>query len=92
MINEAWHTPDLVCRDGFGSLEADSACYTLGYNSGGTDSSYDIQYRAQWPETEIPLDNVVCGSSSTNFSSCANSSAENCDRTDDVFLTCFTSG
>ena len=90
IINAAWHTPDLVCRDAFNVIDADSACYTLGYTSGGTQSSYDM---TEWSEAEIPflMDEVQCESASTNFLSCS-SSAVNCAHTRNVLLTCFSSG
>ena len=46
-----------------------------------------------WSESEIPflMDNVECESASTNFLSCS-SSAENCDHTENVLLTCYASG
>ena len=64
--------PDLVCDDFFGALEAQSACYTLGYTNGGSfQPSYDISN--QWSENEIPIlmDNVDCGSASNFFLSCS---------------------
>ena len=72
------------------AIDADSACYTLGYTSGGTYSTYDM---TEWSEPEIPflMDNVWCESASTNFLSCS-SIAESCDHTRDVFLRCFSSG
>ena len=87
----AWHTPDIVCDDSFDNLEANSACYTLGYGGGTYDSAYDM---TEWSETEIPflMNNVGCESTSTNFSSCASNSTENCDHTENVLLTCFASG
>ena len=92
MINTAWHTLDLVCDDSFGTLEAKSACYTLGYTNGFSsfESSYDM---TEWSEPEIPflMDNVECGSTSTNFLSCS-SSAEDCSHTENVLLKCYTSG
>ena len=47
----------------------------------------------RWSEPEIPflMDNVECGSGSTNFTSCS-SEAENCDHNENVLLTCFESG
>ena len=90
IINEAWHTPDLVCDDEFGGLEANSACYTLGYGGGTFNTSYYIN---EWSETEIPflMDNVECGSASTNFLSCS-SIPEDCSHGENVLLTCVSSG
>ena len=72
MRHAVWNTPDIVCDDAFGSLEAQSACYTLGYTNGGSfESSYDM--RNVWSESEIPflMDNVQCQSASTIFLSCS---------------------
>ena len=86
----AWHTLDLVCDDSFGTLEAQSACYTLGFTMGGTYRTYEM---TGWSEPEIPflMDDVECGTASTNFPSCS-SSAENCNHSENIFLTCIESG
>ena len=46
-----------------------------------------------WSEPEIPflMDDVECGTASTNFSSCS-SSAEDCNHWENIFLTCIESG
>ena len=67
-----YDTPDIVCDDAFGSFEAQSACYTLGYTNGGSfESAYDMY--DQWSEQEIPflMDDVQCQSASTLFLSCS---------------------
>ena len=82
--------PDLVCDDIFDTIDAQSACFTLGYFNGG---SYRTYHKADWTEPEIPflMDNVECESAWTNFLSCS-SSAEDCSHTENVFLTCNASG
>ena len=83
-------TPNLVCDDYFYTEEADSACYTLGYNGGG---SFEISYDMPWSTSEIPIlmDDVYCQSASTFFSSCS-SVDHNCEHEENVILTCFESG
>ena len=51
-------------------MEAQSACYTLGYNNGG---SYVNSYSMSWSENEIPflMDDVQCQSATTNFLYCS---------------------
>ena len=90
IINAAWHTPDQVCDDSFGSIDAQSACYTLGYSGGGSFRSY---HNTDWSEPEIPflMDDVECESASTNFLSCS-SRTEDCDHTENVLLICYASG
>ena len=94
IVYVAWHTLDLVCDDSFTILEAHSACYTLGYTNGGTAQiSYDMS--DTWSETEIPIlmDNVACGSASTNFTSCSSEVADDSDsHTENILLTCIESG
>ena len=90
IINADWDTPDLVCDDYFGSIDAQSACYTLGYYNGGSFGTYR---KTDWWKYEIPflMDNVDCESASTNFLSCS-SSAEDCGHHENVALTCNASG
>ena len=48
-----------------------------------------------WSDTEIPIlmDNVDCGSGSTNFLSCSSRAADEFDsHMENIFLTCFESG
>ena len=92
--------PDLVCDDDFGTVEAQSACYTLGYTNGGSfdyfadymTNNYNFDYYL-WYESEIPIlmDDVYCQSASTFFSSCS-SVDHNCEHEENVILTCFESG
>ena len=90
IINADWDTPNLVCDNDFDTIDAQSACYTLGYSNGGYFRTYHI---ADWSEPEIPfwMDNVECESASTNFLSCT-SSVENCDHSENVLLACYPSG
>ena len=84
-------TPNLVCDDYFGTLEAQSACYTLGYTNGGSfESSYAM---TEWSEPEIPflMDDVQCESASTSFLSCS-TRVPDCSHSGNVLLTCFASG
>ena len=88
------YTPRLVCDDNFNSVNAESACNTLGYSNGGTYSSISIADR--WSEDEIPFlkDDVNCTSATTNFLSCPSNDwgDENCDHNENVLITCFESG
>ena len=90
IVNADWDTPDLVCDDDFDTIDAESACYTLGYSNAGVFRTY---YNTDWTKPDVPflMDNVQCGSASTNFLSCS-SSAENCDHHENVFLACYSSG
>ena len=100
-----YDTPDIVCDDAFGSLEAQSACYTLGYTNGGSfEPAYDMSN--SWSENEIRfmMDDVQCQSATTNFFSCSSTDEyysyydysfwryENCDHGENVLLSCFESG
>ena len=85
---------NLVCDDDFDEIDAESACYTLGYNHGGSFQTYDM---TGWSEPEIPflMDDVECESGSTMFLSCSTSTrsgSENCNHSQNVLLTCFESG
>ena len=86
------HTPDIVCDDSFEQIDAESACYTLGYTNGGSFQTTSMD----WSESEIPfwMDDVQCDSASTNFLSCSSSGwgVHNCDHDENVILTCFASG
>ena len=87
-------TLNLVCDDSFDFIDAESACFTLGFNYGGTFET--VNMRDKWSEAEIPIlmDNVNCASNSTNFLSCANNGFgnHNCGHDENVLLTCFESG
>ena len=93
-----WHIPDIVCDNSFGTVEAQSACYTLGYTNGGAFdtyyNSYDYDYYTLWSESEIPIlmDDVECQSVSTIFSSCSSNDDHDCAHYENVILTCFESG
>ena len=71
-------------------MEADSACFTLGYTNGG---SYQTFYMEEWSEPEIPflMDDVECGSASTNFLSCSSNGwgLHDCGHNENVILTCY---
>ena len=88
-------TPNLVCDDYFYTEEADSACYTLGYNGGG---SFEISYDMPWSTSEIPIlmDDVSCASGNTIFLSCYDYVYDygdhDCRHTENILLTCFESG
>ena len=86
--------PNSVCDDRFDSIDADSACYTLGFTNGGTYET--VNMRDKWSEAEIPIlmDDVNCASGSTNFFSCGNNGFgnHNCRHDEDILLLCFESG
>ena len=84
------HTPDIVCDDSFEQIDAELACYTLGYTNGGSFQTTSMG----WSESEIPfwMDDVQCDSASTNFLSCSSTSNHNCAHNENVLLTCFASG
>ena len=89
-----WHTPVLVCSGGFDSIDAESACNTLGYSGGGTFSQISMLDR--WTESEIPIsmDGVECASASTDFLTCTTGSIS-CDHGGYeayILLTCSDSG
>ena len=71
----------------FDWIDAESACYTLGYTSAGSFTKIGMLDR--WTENDIPflMDYVDCGSASTNFLSCT-SSPEECGHDNNVLLTC----
>ena len=94
MNSSKWYTPDLVCDDSFDLIDAEAACYTLGFTYGGTFET--VNMRDKWSGAEIPIwmDNVECESNSTNFLSCENNGFgnHNCGHDENVLLTCFESG
>ena len=75
-------------------MDVEAACYTLGWPYGGSSQKYNMFNR--WSESEIPflMDNVLCESASQNFLSCLfnGPNFEDCDHTQNVYLTCFESG
>ena len=80
--NNEWGT---VCDDGFGTVDAESACHTLGF-SGGSYSTYS----SGGPAGQIWMDDVACASSTMNFLTCSHRGwgKENCHHGEDVLLTC----
>ena len=72
-----------VCDDGFGTVDAQSACHTLGF-SGGSYSTYTGPDGPTW------MDDVSCPSNTTNFLTCSHPGwgVENCSHSEDVLLTC----
>ena len=82
--NNEWGT---VCDDGFGTVDAESACHTLGF-SDGVIELYNATLEG--PEGTIWMDDVNCGSSTTNFLSCSHAGwgKQNCGHGEDVVLIC----
>ena len=78
--NGEWGT---VCDDAFDKVDAQSACYTLGF-SGGSYSTYSGPSGPTW------MDDVKCASSTTNFLTCSHNGwgEENCTHNEDILLTC----
>ena len=84
-----------VCDDGILSNEdaskstraAQSACHTLGF-SGGVIELHNATLVG--PSAPTWMDNVDCGSSTTNFLSCSHNGwgKENCNHDEDVVLIC----
>ena len=62
IINSDWDTPNLVCDDDFDTIDAQSACYTLGYSNGGSFRGVSWYHSVDWSEAQIPFlkDNVEC--------------------------------
>ena len=79
--------PDIVCDDNFDQINAESACFTLGYTNGGSFQTYRMFDRWSEPEITFLMDNVECDSATTNFLSCS-SSASDCSHYENVLLTC----
>ena len=86
------YTPEKVCYNNFDSIDADSACYTLGYTRASQSGKIEP---SKWSKPEIPfwIDQVNCASDSTNFLTCTKNDwgVENCDHSKNVFLSCFKS-
>ena len=78
--NNEWGT---VCDDGFETVDAQSACHTLGF-SGGSFT------HGEYVDGEIWMDEVNCASSTTNFLTCSHNGwgVENCSHSEDIILTC----
>ena len=75
-----------VCDDGFGNSEADVICREMGYHhasSWNSGSFFNVQN-----VLDIKLDNVNCEGGS--WSTCTYLTYDNCDHSEDVFLTCVT--
>ena len=77
--NGQWGT---VCDDHFGTVDAQSACHTLGF-SGGSHTNYNAGISAS-----ILMDDVSCSSSTQNFLTCTHIKNHNCVHNEDVLLTC----
>ena len=76
-----------VCDDFFETIDAESACNTLGY-TGGT---FETKSQSNWRLNEIPIlmDDVACTSSESNFVECQRETdRHNCQHTENVLLTC----
>ena len=91
MVHSKRYNPDKVCIHKFDSIDAESACHTLGFVNGGI---FGWVSNTEFPWPEIPtLTGVNCESNSTNFSMCDNSGLGHCgSHRHNVFLTCFESG
>ena len=78
--------PVKVCDDNFATINAQSACHTLGYNGG----SFETQSQSNWELNEIPIlmDEVACLSSESNFFDCQREHTHNCGHNENVLLTC----
>ena len=76
----SWGT---VCDDGFGTKEAQAACFTLGL-SGGSFTNHDYNGGTIW------MDDVDCSTNTTNFIECSHPGwgKENCVLSENVLLTC----
>ena len=85
----AWHTPDLVCADKFDTIDAQAACFTLGYPDIGSFRSYNTD----WSESEIGFvkNGVECGSAWTNFVQKCSGTTSDCIQSENILLTCSTS-
>ena len=89
--NNQWGTvcdDDLETTTSSKSLRvAQSACHTLGF-SGGVIELYNATLIG--PEGTIWMDDVNCGSSTTNFLSCSQKGwgQENCGHDEDIVLIC----
>ena len=80
--NNQWGT---VCDDGFETVDAQSACHTLGFSGGSFSGDYHSGLSGPtW------MDDVNCASSTTNFLTCSHPGwgEENCEHTEDILLTC----
>ena len=80
------YIPYKVCDDLFEKIDAQSACWTLGYTGG----SYETKVQMHWSSTEIPffVDNVNCSSSANNFLNCPQPGRGVCAHTENILLTC----
>ena len=74
-----------VCDDVFYSINAESACQTLGYHGG----SFETINQRGWSLDEIPIhmDNVECRSSEDNFLDCPYL-PHNCGHDENILLIC----
>ena len=78
-----------VCDDGFDQYAADAICSLLGYPASGSEwTSGSIKWDIQ-TDYSIKLDDVNCRTNS--WSSCTYSEIDDCNHSEDVFLTCSAS-
>ena len=82
------YIPYKVCDDLFDTIDAQSACWTLGYTGG----SYETKRQMNWSVTQIPffMDNVNCSSSVSNFLNCPQPEGfpGACGHIENILLTC----
>ena len=77
--NNRWGT---VCNDGFGSVDAQSACHTLGFSGGSFTSGGNVR-------GTIWIENVSCYSATQTFP-CSHQGwgSHDCGHGEDIVLTC----
>ena len=83
------YTLNKVCDDDFDSIDAESACRTLGYYGG----FFETINQQSWSLAEIPIlmDNVECTSPNDFFLDCPYIS-HNCHHDENILLTCDSAG
>ena len=86
--NNIWGT---VCDDGFGKIDAQAACHTLGFN-GLIEMKVAYNTGSSLSEIPIVMNNLGCTSSTDDFLQCPQNTCENpcgCSHVEDILLTCY---
>ena len=76
-----------VCDDEFEEIDAQAACFTLGFDGLESFKTHDTEFSDSTYPTN--MDDVKCPTNTTTFLECSHLyKSENCGHTEDILLTC----